>query len=548
MKEAICYFEGWDEMSAKDDIKQFSDSIRKGGGGFHISREWLRDIALRQIKASAPEAGTIFPAGTLRGKTVLFVELETVSGGLNVNTDSLDSLEFVAILYAEEIPSDFSGEDESTLPLAEQYINHLLETCGGDVAKLNLPDRYGTITISADSVPYRFEVEKTMVPDPMAAAAALFGDPTAQDVLKQADALIYRPITDAIKLEIDIADDSDPLDFLTFWKGYHKLRNELLASAIQEVVVISDLRSFPGTIKLHGDLEISEGQIGGQVHLIVCAELAELKPNSDCPNFIGHTTASAYDPMKMNDLVVSKSIPATLKKPGRVFRCDFGVFATEEVIGPVLSSRVQRTFMLPGILVGMAKQGKFGPIRYTASGAIKIDQIDVSAKLSSTSIGASLGTRGASRFGASAYVKIGCLEQTLGMVEAGHEDLRLKLETKVMLDIEQLKVILVGDIDAVKTSGWSFRAMTLLSVFGGTWGRFLDFLLNLIGGIFGDDLVEDKIDEMLGMITIELIDFKKLPMPFQLFDAAFENDDSTDVAMDAVASNGVLYYQLGRGG
>lgn len=327
--------------------------------------------------------------------------------------------------------------------------------------------------------------------------------------------------------------------------SFPEYKAAIVATVFSDVKIVEDARKgvIPN-VQLVGEVrgvwETSNAYLGSSVYvLIVGSEQAKLLA-PDCPV----PYSSAYIPksdlqaiensaqvvdgtVELDNIkVVGKNLLPTHFKPSAARKYVqrnspfFALWLSRPLLSKTFDYRIGKNL---GAMLGVHYSDRAGPIKWYMSGAWILEGVSGSAGIDTTEASVNIRFEGRTKFDALAYIDIGCFSYKLGDMDAFHEDFDFTLTAKVYVSSEG-KLVFVGGLGNLSFGGWQCFIDTFIDRYISSWeGLVAEIVVKYIVGQIIKDIVEGEITKAMGVLSLDIFDFKRLPVVGNFLDATAES-------------------------
>ncbi len=323
---------------------------------------------------------------------------------------------------------------------------------------------------------------------------------------------------------------------LTDWiaHSFPEYQTAISRTVFSDVQLIKDVAvSVMPTMKLVGEvLGFWDTVRFPTVTALVAGSADALLIAPDCPTKYSEATieptelsnaessVSAGGAANLSDIhVVSKSLlnreflPAvTMPYLRRPF---FSLWLSKPLLSKTFDARLGKNL---GAMLGVFYSDSWGPIKWYLSSGWIINNVVGSLDIDLTSAALDVRFNGRTKFEALSYIDIGCFSYKLGDMDAFHEQFDFTLSSKVYFSPNGKLVFMAEAKDAV-FGGWQCFIDAFLDRYNNTWsGMVTEIVAKYIVAIILRQIVEGKITDALGLLSLDLFDFRRLPVVGELFE------------------------------
>ncbi|UJW73544.1 hypothetical protein [Rhizobium sp. SL42] len=329
------------------------------------------------------------------------------------------------------------------------------------------------------------------------------------------------------------------LDWITH--SFPEYKAAIVGTVFSDVKIVGDARKgVVPNVQLIGEVrgvwEVSDAYLGSSVYvLIVGSEQARLLA-PDCPL----PYSSAYIPkgdlqalensvqvvdgkVELDNIkVVGKNLLPTHFKPAAAKEYVqgnspfFALWLSRPLLSKTFDYRIGKNL---GAMLGVHYSDRAGPIKWYMSGAWILEGVSGSAGIDTTEASVNIRFEGRTKFDALAYIDIGCFSYKLGDMDAFHEDFDFTLTARVYVSPEG-KLVFVGGLGDLSFGGWQCFIDTFIDRYISSWeGLVAEMVVKYIVGQMIKDIVEGEITKAMGVLSLDIFDFKRLPIVGNFLDA-----------------------------
>lgn len=367
---------------------------------------------------------------------------------------------------------------------------------------------------------------------------------------------------------VDVVPETDAPEILNWIdRSFPEYKSAIVGTVFSDIKIIGDARKgVMPNVQLVGSVrgvwETSNAYLGGPVEvLIVGSEQANLLA-PDCPM----PYSSAYIPkgdlqaiensvqvvdgkLSMGDIkVVGKNLIQAHFKPSvsgphvQARSPLFALWLSRSLLSKTFDYRIGKNL---GAMLGVHYSDRAGPIKWYMSGAWILEGVSGSAGIDTTAASVNIRFEGRTKFDALAYIDIRCFSYKLGDMDAFHEDFDFTLASKVYISSEG-KLIFVGGLGDISFGGWQCFIDTFIDRYISSWqGLVAEIVIKYIVGQMIKDIVEGEITKAMGVLSLDIFDFKRLPIVGAFLDDTSERSPNMIAAHTLAYGNDGLEIAVG---